>query len=333
MKEFHVYGLGNALVDFEFEVSNETLTRLKIKKGVMTLVDELSQQQLLTQLDGQKHAKASGGSAANSMIALAQLGGKGFHSCKLAQDTTGDFYLQDLLRHGITTNMTSHNRESGTSGKCIVMLTPDYERTMHTFLGISETLSSADLDPLAISHSEFLYIEGYLASSKTARAAAIAAREIAEKNQVKTAISLSDPNIVAHFKEHLQHMIGNQVDLLFCNELEAYLLANTKNLAHACKYLKQIAKTFVITLGANGSLIFDGLQMMKIPAVLVNAIDTLGAGDMYAGTFLYGITHNHSYAHAGRLASQAAGKIVSHYGPRLPKLSLDSLTYEVSNVN
>lgn len=333
MKKFHVYSLGNALVDFEFEVSDKTLTRLNIKKGVMTLVDELSQQQLLTQLDGQKHDKASGGSAANSMIALAQLGGRGFHSCKLAQDATGDFYLQDLLRHGITTNMTPTNREPGISGKCIVMLTPDCERTMHTFLGISESLSTADLDPLAISHSEFLYIEGYLASSKAAYTAAVTAREIAEKNQVKTAISLSDPNIVANFKDNLQLMIGNQVDLLFCNEREAYLLANAKDLLHACKYLKRIAKTFVITLGAKGSLIFDGLQMIKIPAVLVNAIDTLGAGDMYAGTFLYGLTHNHSYAHAGQLASQAAGKIVSHYGPRLPRLSLESLTDKISHVN
>lgn len=330
MKKFHVYGLGNALVDFEYEVSEETLTRLNIKKGVMTLVDEMSQRILLKQLDGKKHEKASGGSAANSMIALAQLGGKAFYSCKLANDATGDFYLHDLLDKGIETNIQPTARESGTSGKCVVLLTPDYERTMHTFLGISESLSVADLDTDAIKNSEFLYLEGYLASSKSSQAAVISAREIAEQQGVKTAISLSDPNIVASFMDKLHLMIGHKVDLLFCNETEAYLIANTRNLSRACEYLKTIAKSYVITLGAKGSLVFDGLQIIKIPPAMVIAVDTLGAGDMYAGTFLYGITHNYSYADAGHLASQAAGKIVSSYGPRLPNLSLDSLTCESS---
>lgn len=320
MKKYHVCAIGGALVDFEFEVTDDQFNALNIEKGVMTLVDENAQNQLLARLDGLAHAKASGGSAANSMIGLVQLGGKAYYSCKLASDDTGDFYLQDLLKHGIDTNMSSIQRKPGTTGKCVVMLTPDAQRTMHTYLGVSRSLSANILDESAIKNSQYLYIEGYLAETEQNQATAIAAREIAESHQVKTAFTLSDPNMVKFFGEQLRQMIGKKVDLLFCNEAEALLFAQTKDLQLACQYLKAYACTFAITQDARGSLIYDGNQFINIPACEVKAIDTLGAGDMYAGAFLYGLTHGYNYSQAGNIASRAAAHIVSSYGPRAKQL-------------
>ncbi len=325
MKKYHVCAVGSALVDFEFEVSQAQFDALNIEKGVMTLVDENAQNQLLSKLDGIAHDKASGGSAANSMIGLGQLGGKAYFSCQLANDSAGDFYLADLLKQGIDTNMRSIQREPGTTGKCVVTLTPDAQRTMHTYLGVSESLSANILDESAIKNSHYVYLEGYLAGTQDNLSTAIAAREMAEKHGVKTAFTLSDPNMVKFFAEPVRQIIGEKVDLLFCNEMEALLFAQTQDLQIACQTLKKYARSFVITQDARGSLIYDGKQFIKIPACKVNAIDTLGAGDMYAGAFLYGITHGYSYSQAGHIASRAAAYIVSSYGPRVKQLPIEDL--------
>ena len=206
---------------------------------------------------------------------------------------------------------------SGTTGKCLVMITPDAERTMNTFLGISETLSENELDEAAIANSDFVYLEGYLVTSPSGKAAAIKAREIAEQKNVKTALSLSDPGMVQFFKEGLQEMIGQQVDLMFCNKDEALSWTETNNIDAAAEALKSSARTFAITLGAEGALVFDGLNMSKVPGSTTNAIDTNGAGDMFAGAFLYGITHGQDFQTAAKLANHAAAQVVSQYGPRL----------------
>ena len=318
MADFHVYGIGAALVDTEIEVSDQDLTSLSIDKGVMTLVDEQRQQQLIEQLSDHLVAskRASGGSAANTIIAASYFGAKSFYSCKVANDENGDFYLNDLRDAGVAYH-EELEREAGTTGKCLVMITPDAERTMNTFLGISETVSVNELHPAAAAQSEFAYLEGYLVSSDTGRAAAIALRELAESKGVKTAISLSDPAMVEFFHDGLQQMIGEGVDLLFCNEGEALGFTKTDTLDDAISALKQIAKTFAITLGSEGALVFDGEKESRIAAHKVDAIDTNGAGDMFAGAFLYAITHGHSFEQAGALASRASAQVVSQFGPRL----------------
>ena len=318
MADFHVYGIGAALVDTEIEVSDQDLTSLSIDKGVMTLVDEQRQQQLIEQLSDHLVAskRASGGSAANTIIAASYFGAKSFYSCKVANDENGDFYLNDLRDAGVAYH-EELEREAGTTGKCLVMITPDAERTMNTFLGISETVSVNELHPAAAAQSEFAYLEGYLVSSDTGRAAAIALRELAESKGVKTAISLSDPAMVEFFHDGLQQMIGEGVDLLFCNEGEALGFTKTDTLDDAISALKKIAKTFAITLGSEGALVFDGEKESRIAAHKVDAIDTNGAGDMFAGAFLYAITHGHSFEQAGALASRASAQVVSQFGPRL----------------
>lgn len=317
MKKYHVYAIGNALVDMEFTVDDEFLAEHKIDKGVMTLVDEETQHRLYNALKEHGGKKASGGSAANTIIAVSHFGGKAFYSCKVANDETGDFYVKDLAGAGVDTNLHKE-RDSGISGKCIVMVTPDAERTMHTFLGISETVSHQELDEEAICQSEYVYLEGYLVSSDSARAAAVKAKQIAEQNQVKTALTFSDPNMVNFFKDGLNEMVGNGVDLLFCNRQEALTWAGVDTIDEAAEAIKAVANSFAITLGADGALVYDGEQTHKIASYPTKAIDTNGAGDMFAGAFLYALTHGHDFASAGSFASRAAARIVAHFGPRLP---------------
>ncbi len=317
MQQYHVYGLGAALVDTEIEVSDEFLAQANIEKGLMTLVDEARQAEILDlmkdHLVGSK--RASGGSACNSIIAASYFGAQTYYSCKVSDDENGLFFQQDTQAAGVTTLDKAH--PNGTTGKCLVMITPDAERTMNTFLGVSAELDEAQLDPEAISRSEYLYIEGYLVTSPSGKQAAITARQMAEEKGVKTAISLSDPGMVEFFGDGLQEMIGQQVDLLFCNKDEALAWTQSDKIEEAAEKLKETARSFAITLGQDGALVFDGSDMALIAGSEAKAIDTNGAGDMFAGAFLYAITHGHSYIEAATLANRAAAKVVSQYGPRL----------------
>lgn len=318
MKKYHVYGVGAALVDTEIEVEDQFLVSTGIEKGLMTLVDEERQHQLIKDLEGHLVAskRTSGGSAANTIIATSYFGGNTFYSCKVANDDNGHFYLEDIKNAGVDSNFHSE-KEEGITGKCLVMITPDAERTMNTFLGISETLSEKELHLAAIQDSQYLYMEGYLVTSPTGRAAAIKARETAEHNGVKTALSLSDPGMVEFFQDGLREMIGNGVDLIFCNKDEALGWAGTDKLDIAIAELKKITKTFAITLGARGALLWDGQKLIEIAPNPVKAIDTNGAGDMFAGAFLYAITQGQSFKVAGDLASLASSSVVCSFGPRL----------------
>ena len=316
MKKYHVYGVGNALVDMEFEVEDIFFKENGIDKGVMTLVDEPRQYELISHLDAFEGKKASGGSAANTIIAVNYFGGNAFYSCKVANDELGDFYVDDLQAAGVDTNL-GNGRKDGVTGKCLVMVTPDAERTMNTFLGITETFSVDELHHEAIKNSEYLYIEGYLVTSDTGRHAAIEARKIAEEAGVKTALTFSDPAMVEFFKSGLAEMLGAGVDLLFCNEAEAKSWSGCDDLTQALDSLKSVAKTFAVTLGSKGAMIYDGKQMIEISPHQVKAIDSNGAGDMFAGAFIYGITHGHSFYEAGNIASLAAARVVSQFGPRL----------------
>jgi sugar/nucleoside kinase (ribokinase family) len=317
MSKYHIYGLGAGLVDTEIEVDDAFLASANIEKGLMTLVDEARQGELMTHLSDHLVAskRASGGSAANTVIGAAHFGANTYYSCKLANDENGDFYLADL--NAAKVDSQQQQRPTGITGKCLVMITPDAERTMNTFLGISETLATDNLDLEALADSEYFYVEGYVVTSPTGRAAAIAARQHAEANGVKTALSLSDPGMVQFFKDGLKEMIGDGVDLLFCNKEEALGFTATDNVEDAAEALKADAKAFVITLGADGALIFDGNKLISVAGCEVTAIDTNGAGDMFAGAFLYAITAGQSYEQAGLLASRSAAQVVSQFGPRL----------------
>lgn len=316
-KKYHVYGIGNALVDIEFRVDEQFLEKHQVSKGVMTLVDEDTQSRLMNAIDHQQAEFKPGGSAANTVFAVSQFGGKAFYSCKVANDRLGNAYLEDMKEAGIDTNYERQQQEEGITGKCLVMITEDAERTMNSFLGITSELSTQEIDEIAIRESEYVYIEGYLVAAKPGREAMKETKQIAQKNGSKIALTLSDPSIVEGFREHFEDIIGASVDLLFCNEHEARIYTGKDDLMEAREALKKDAKRFVITQGKNGAIIYDGDTFIDIEPYDVNAIDTNGAGDMYAGAFLYGITNGLGYAGAGKLASLAGSKVVSQYGPRL----------------
>ncbi|MEA3412279.1 MAG: adenosine kinase [Pseudomonadota bacterium] len=315
-RKYHVYGVGNALVDMEFEVEDAFLEAMHIGKGLMTLVDQNRQIELLAHLGHGNARWSCGGSAANTIIAASRFGGRAFYSCKVASDELGDFYVDDLVSAGVDSNLHAERTE-GDTGRCLVMITPDAERTMNTFLGITETLSGDELNREAVRNSGFLYIEGYLVSSPTGRAAAIEARRIAEAAGVQVALTFSDPAMVKYFREGLSEMLGAGIDLLFCNEAEALAWADTDDLNLAVEALRAVSRTFAITRGAKGALLFDGTEFIEIAPHEVHAVDTNGAGDMFAGAFLYGITQGHSWEDAGRIASAASARVVSNFGPRL----------------
>ena len=317
MAEYDVYGVGNALVDMEFEVSDDTLDALQVDKGLMTLIDKDRHDDLMNSLSGQSGNRCSGGSAANTVIACAQLGGKTFYSCKVANDETGTFYMNDLTGCGVASNLTMNNRDPGLTGKCIVMITPDAQRSMNSFLGITTGLSIRELDIDAIRNAKLAYIEGYLVPEAGARNAAIEVRKVAAAAGVKTALTLSDINMVKFFKDGLLDIAEGGLDMLFSNEDEAREMFGAKSIEECVQGMKTLAKQFAITRGAKGATLFDGQNVIDIEAVTVTPVDTNGAGDIYAGAFLYGMTHGHSFEQCGELAGAAAAKLITQFGARL----------------
>lgn len=317
-KKYDIYGIGAALVDTEISLNDADLQRMQVQKGVMTLVDEARQTELMSALSDHLIAskRASGGSAANTIIAASYFGCRNFYSCKVANDDNGAFYLHDMAAAGVATPRHL-SPPAGITGKCLVMITPDAERTMNTFLGMSEQLSVAEIDEEALVQSNFAYIEGYLVTSPTGRAAAIHLRQQAQKTGTKVAMSLSDPAMVQFFRDGLLEMIGERIDLIFCNRDEAVSFTQSADFESACVALKQYTRQFAITCGAAGAVVFDGEHLHTIAAPAVKAIDTNGAGDMFAGAFLYGLSRDLSFPEAAGFANLAAATVVTQYGPRL----------------
>ncbi len=313
---YDVYGLGNALVDMEYTIDDGFLAAHGIPKGHMNLVDEPAMDRLVDGLDGHEPARMSGGSAANTLIAVQGFGARTFYSCKVAEDDTGAHFLADLNAAGVVTNRNAAS-PAGKSGRCVVLITPDAERSMNTFLGISSELTPGELDEEALSRSRYFYVEGYMSSARGSREAAVTGREMAESAGVKTAVSLSDPSMVEFFRDALAEILGNGVDHLFCNEEEALAWAGTDRLDLAVTELKDIGRNLNITLGARGSLAVTPDGQALVPGYPVKAVDTTGAGDMYAGGCLYGWTRGMGSREAAALGNYAAATLVQAYGARL----------------
>ena len=325
MPTYNIYGIGAALVDTEVEVSDLFLANANIDKGVMTLVDEARQSELLGALASEniKLQRKCGGSVCNSVVAASSLGAKTFFSGKVADDSDGALYINDLKDSGVAFHTAG--QESGITGKCLVMVTDDAERTMNTFLGASEALSGREIDSAALIDSEWFYVEGYLVTDEARTVATKVAVELAKANGVKIAVSLSDPFVVAVFGDALRDVIGGGVDLIFCNKDEAMVFTATESLEAAAEGLKQYTKTFAITDGAKGATTFDGQTTYQSAGVEAVAVDTNGAGDMFAGAFLYAINARRDYAWAADLANNCAARLVAQFGPRLEAEQFDKI--------
>ena len=317
MSHYHLYAIGNALVDTEYEVSDNLLSTMGVSKRHMTLIDGPRRSELLAHVQGLHHRRPGGGSAANTAVALAQLGGQAFYSCRVADDELGAFYAEDLAANGVATNLSHTRAQHGQTGSCMVLVTPDAERTMCTFLGVSAELDAHSLHPHDIAKSRIYYMEGYLAASPTGLQAALQGRQVAREHQIQLALTLSDVSMINFCKDSLLAMLGDGVDYLFANEEEAQVWTGSANLNVMVQSLSALGKTVCLTRGAKGSLIIQGQEVLEIPATPVKAVDTNGAGDMFAGAFLYGMTHHMDVRTAATLANRAAAQVVSQHGNRL----------------
>jgi sugar/nucleoside kinase (ribokinase family) len=313
--KYDIYGVGNALVDIQAQVSDELLAATGFDKGIMTLIDDDQQQKIINGLSGLNLNRCAGGSAANTIVGAADFGGKAAYVGKVAADETGEFFLKDMRNMGVTIDVTPSTE--GQTGTCAVLISEDAQRTMLTNLGVSATLTEADIDEDELKQAKYVYVEGYLLTGDSTKAAAYKAIELAKKNNVKVAFTASDPFLVNMIRDEIRSLIEGPVDLFFCNEEEAKSLTGKDDPVECAAEIHRYAENVAITLGPNGSIIMDGGETIAIDGVAVDAIDTTGAGDMYAGGLLYGVTNGLSWKEAGQLASHAAARIVSQLGARM----------------
>ena len=328
MSHYDLYAIGNALVDSEYEVTEAQLQAMGVEKRHMTLIDTPRRAALLAAVQGLHSRRTGGGSAGNTVVALAQLGGQAFYSCRVADDELGAFYRDDLLAHGVDSNLNHTKPPVGQTGSCMVMVTPDAERSMSTFLGATADIDHTALHPKDIAKSKVYYMEGYLAASPTGLDAALRGRALAKAAGVKLAATLSDMSMINFCRAGLEAMVGvdgGDLDYLFCNEEEATVWCGTQNLDAVCAQIGLLARVVCLTRGAHGCIILQEGNRTPVPATKVTAVDTNGAGDMFAAAFLYAATRGHSLAEAAWLANQAAGKVVTQYGNRLSNATIATI--------
>jgi sugar/nucleoside kinase (ribokinase family) len=317
MKNYDLYAIGNALVDSDYEVTEAHLQTMGVAKRHMTLIDAARRDELLGHVQQLTSRRNGGGSAGNTVVALSQLGGRAFYSCRVADDELGAFYRENLLDNGVASNLTRGNLATGHTGICMVMVTPDAERSMSTFLGATAELDHTALHADELAQSSVYYMEGYLSASPTGLDAALQGRQMAKDAGVLLASTLSDVTMINYCRPGLEAIVGDGLDYLFCNEEEAQVWCGSQDIQVIMGQISQLARTVCLTRSALGCVVLEGSHQTAVPAAPVKAIDTNGAGDMFAGAFLYAVTHGHSSAEAAWLANQAAGRVVSQHGNRL----------------
>ena len=323
---YDVFGLGNALVDTEVRVDDALLVSHSLDKGLMTLVSAQEQAALLESLTGYAQHGAAGGSAANTMTGIARFGGRAFYIGKIGNDMRGALYRESMAEAGVDFDVTPIDNES--TGACVVLVTPDGERTMQTSLGASSGLGPQDVDSERLRASRFAYVEGYLYGSPTAAEAAERTMALAAEAGVSVALSLSDPGIAAHFIEQLKRAVALYVDILFCNEHEAEIYAGGGTREERLRAIGADVPLIFMTCGSDGARIFDAGAITTVPGHVVPVVDTTGAGDLFAAGALFGLANGLSPTDAGKLGTFASAKIVSEMGPRLPEPihhSIDSI--------
>ncbi|MBU1319854.1 MAG: adenosine kinase [candidate division Zixibacteria bacterium] len=315
MKKYDVYGIGNALVDYLALVDDEFLAKNGIQKGLMTLVDTPGTEKRLVDIPS-GFERQSGGSAANTVVGIAKLGGRSCFTGKVARDSNGQFYGDDLASAGVD---FSSNPKEGITGTCVSFVTPDGERSMLTHLGVSSELTNADINEDFVANSAYVYIEGYQWSAELARNASIHAMELAKKHGTKIAFTYSDPFMAKQYRDDFNRLTTEFVDLLFCNSDEAMAITNVDSIDRAIQVLKSQTAMVCVTVGSRGAIVSEDGIITATPALAVNKlIDTTGAGDMYAAGVLRGLTAGFDLVASSMIGSRMASAIVSQVGARLP---------------
>jgi sugar/nucleoside kinase (ribokinase family) len=321
-KKYELTGVGNAIVDVITQGTDEFLAAHGILKGSMMLIDEPKCQALYAAMGPGR--EVSGGSAANTMAGFASFGGKGAFMGKVAHDQLGQIFAHDMRAAGIEYR-TQPLEEGPESARCLIIVTPDAQRSMCTFLGASVEFSEKDVDAGMIADSSVIYLEGYLFDREPAQRAYYHASALAHKSGTKVALTLSDAFCVDRHRAGFKNLLEKDVDILFANEPEILSLFETSSFEDAVAQTRAACELAAITRGPKGSVVVTPDQVIEIPAQpIAKLVDTTGAGDQYAAGFLYGYAKGFDLATCGAYGSLAASEVIQHIGPR-PETSLADL--------
>lgn len=323
--QLDVFGVGNALVDVLAFVDDQFIAERSLERGVMTLVDAEAQGKILGGLQGDDLKLRSGGSAANTMIAIAQSGGTGFYTGKVAADTNGQFYAQDMKAAGIEFEVAPSPPENGPTGTCVVLTTPDAERTLCTNLGVSSTLAPSDIDVEKLKRCQYSYVEGYLWTGDDPRKASIETMEQSKRHGVKVSFTLSDPFLLHSFRDDFRQVVTDYCDVLFCNADEVRQFLDMEDLEACAQKVGEMVDLAFITDSRKGCLVVQDKQIITVEGFPVKPLDTVGAGDAFAGGALYGLTHGYSAPQAARWGNYLGSAIVQIQGPRLEKAPVEQM--------
>ncbi len=332
MENYHVVGLGNALLDFQVEVPFEFLESQGLEKGSMTLVDESFQKEIVKALEDlqgpQSFARTAGGSAANTIAGVTNFGGRAAYIGKVSADENGRLYRKSLENQKIKVHSIPESHAP--TGTCIALITPDAERTMLTHLGIAVDLGPKDIDADLLKASQVLHLEGYLWDSRSAKEAAVEAVDLMQANGRLSALTYSDPHCVERHHKDFLEITKSKLDIIFANEAEAKKAAGAQDGAEAFRLMKEWTRFVCITLGPRGAFLSDRStgEAVHIPTWDVEVVDKLGAGDLFAAGFLFGITHNKSLKESGYLGCYAATRVIGQVSARL----LDDLSPHITTI-
>ena len=321
-KTLDVVGIGNAIVDVIVQAEEGFLDDHGLTKGTMALVDEAVAESLYASVG--PGLETSGGSAANTLAGIAQLGGRAAFIGRVRDDQLGEIFAHDIRSVGARFE-TPPAVEGPATARCLILVTPDAQRTMCTYLGASVGLDPRDLDLDVVRQARVLYLEGYLWDSDEAKQAFLAAAEVARASGGEVALSRSDAFCVDRHRESFQELVDGHVDLLFANEMEITSLYGVDRFEEAAAEVRGRCRVAALTRSEQGSVLLRGEETLTIPPYrLGELVDTTGAGDLYAAGFLHGYTRGESLERCGRLGSLCAGPVVTQLGPR-PHASLPDL--------
>jgi sugar/nucleoside kinase (ribokinase family) len=324
-----VVGIGNAIVDVIAHADDAFLAREALVKGTMTLIDA-ERAEALYRIMGPA-VEISGGSVGNTMAGLASLGGQGAYIGKVRDDMLGDIYRHDITAIGVRFETPAATSGPGTA-RCLILVTPDGQRTMNTYLGACADLGPADIDPEVIAAAQITYLEGYLFDPPQAQEAFRKAAAIAHAAGRKVALSLSDPFCVERHRDAFRDLVDGHVDILFANEAEICSLYETTDFTAAAAAVRGYVAIAALTRSAEGSVILaDSAEHHVAAAPVARVVDTTGAGDLYASGFLFGLTRDRPLPTCGEIGSLCAAEIISHVGAR-PEAALSRLIAEAGLV-
>ena len=315
-KKYSVTAIGNAMLDVLCEVPDQFLTKESISKGAMNLVSKERSNYILKLVKPIK--ETAGGSAANTISTLAKLGLNTGYIGKIANDPKGRLFKKDVLDNSIFYNTEFLNKNNSEStGKCIVLITPDKERTMNTYLGATEFLTEIDINEKLIAQSDWLYLEGYRFDGEKSKEAFYKAIRVARENETKIAVTLSDSFCVDRHRSDFIKLLNQSTDIVFCNEEELKSLYQIEDIHAAQNLIAKNISCLACTCAEKGAYLFHESSITKISTNQVNVIDTTGAGDNFAAGFLYGLSKNFNLNDCASFGNLIAGEVLKVYGPRV----------------